>query len=229
MPNRNSHRMKRSYRSSSVGIRSFAMVIRPHGFSAVPLAIGEDTLASDVDDLREAFVPVGGRPAEFDLKSAYQLYRALLAPLADRLTGVDHLIVVPGPVLANLPLATLVTDSPIGGDYLHAAWLVRRFALSEVPSLLAFVTLKQESAVSRIATRPFLGLGDSAFPGRKWRRRRDGPRGADWNLPRCRARGAGTLAGLAAIAGHRTRSARCRRAYRRQCGGRSFGAGRERS
>lgn len=145
------------------GDTGYAFVIRPHSFHAIPLTIGGDALASMVADLRQAFVPAAGRLPEFDLKEANALYNALIAPLP--LDGVEHLIVVPGVVLSNLPLATLVTQEARSGDYQHAAWLVDRFALSEVPSLRAFVTLKEENAQSRRAPRPFLGLGAPPFQG----------------------------------------------------------------
>lgn len=142
---------------------SYALVVRPHGFEAVPLAIGAGTLVADVSDLRRAFVPALGRLPEFDLKNSYALYQSLIAPL--HLDGVSHLIVVPGPVLSSLPLALLVTEDTAARDYQHAAWLIRKYALSEVPSPRAFVALGSESAHHAPASRPFLGLGAPLFVG----------------------------------------------------------------
>jgi CHAT domain-containing protein len=144
---------------------SYAMLVRPQGFSAVPVAIGEDTLAGDIVQLRKAFAPAGGQLPEFDLNVANQLYQALIAPMGNRLDGVNHLIVIPGTVLSNLPLGTLVMAPASAGDYRHAQWLVQRFALSEAPSVRAFVTLKQEAAASTRASRPFLGVGAPPFQG----------------------------------------------------------------
>jgi CHAT domain-containing protein len=149
---------------------SYALVVRPHGFEAVPLAIGADAVAADVSDLRRAFVPALGRLPEFDLKNSYALYQSLIAPL--HLDGVTHMIVVPGPVLSSLPLALLVSEPPAAHDYQHAAWLVRTYALSEVPSPRAFVALAGESAHHAPAPRPFLGLGAPSFTGA------NGPAGA---------------------------------------------------
>ena len=149
---------------------SYALVVRPHAFEAVPLAIGADTLAADVSDLRRAFVPALDRLPEFDLKNSYALYQSLIAPL--HLDGVAHLIVVPGPVLSSLPLSLLVSEQPAARDYQHAAWLIRKYALSEVPSARAFVALAGESAHHAPAPRPFLGLGAPTFTGA------NGPAGA---------------------------------------------------
>jgi CHAT domain-containing protein len=146
---------------------SYALVVRQHSLNAVELAIGADELVADVSDLRRAFVPALGLAhlPEFSLKTSYSLYQSLMAPLQGHLDGVDHLIVVPGAELSNLPLAMLVTEPPTERDYQHAAWLVRRYALSEVPSAGAFLELANESEHHSPAPRPFLGLGAPAFSG----------------------------------------------------------------
>jgi CHAT domain-containing protein len=148
------------------GLKSgYALLVRAHNMQAVPLKIGESELASDVSDLRRAFVPVAGRVADFSLANSYALYRALLEPLAGHLGGVDHLIVVPGAALSSLPLSLLVTAPPSAQDYRSAAWLIRRYALSSVPSPRAFLTLAAEAAHRAPAPRAFLGLGAPDFPG----------------------------------------------------------------
>lgn len=149
---------------------SYALVVRAHAFEAVPLAIGADALGADVSDLRRAFVPALGRLPEFDLKNSYALYQSLIAPL--HLDGVAHLVVVPGPVLSSLPLSLLVTEPAAAHDYQHAAWLIRKYALSEAPSARAFVSLASESAHHAPTPRPFLGLGAPSFTGA------NGPAGA---------------------------------------------------
>lgn len=145
---------------------SYALVVRQNGFASVPLAIGRDALTADVADLRAAFVPALGRVPEFSLKNSYALYKALVAPAESKLAGVDHLIIVPGGPLSSLPLSLLVSQDPGDShDYSNAAWLVRRFAISEVPSPRSLVTLKQEAASRKPAPRPFLGLGAPLFQG----------------------------------------------------------------
>lgn len=145
---------------------SYALVVRHNGFTSVPLAIGRDTLAADVSDLRSAFVPALGRVPDFSLKNSYALYQVLFAPVEGQLSGVDHVIVVPGGPLSSLPLSLLVSENPgEGRDYVNAAWLLKRFAISEVPSPRSLVTLKEEAAHHTPAPRPFLGLGAPLFQG----------------------------------------------------------------
>jgi CHAT domain-containing protein len=145
---------------------SYALIVRHDGFAAVPLAIGQDALATDVADLRSAFVPVAGRLPQFSLKNSYALYQTLIAPVESHLNGVDHLIVVPGAALSSVPLSLLVSQNPGDShDYSSAAWLVKRFAISTMPSARALVTLHEESAHRIPAARPFLGVGAPAFQG----------------------------------------------------------------
>jgi CHAT domain-containing protein len=145
---------------------SYALVVRQGSFAAIPLAIGQDALAADVADLRSAFVPVAGRLPQFSLKNSYALYQILIAPVESHLNGVDHLIVVPGAALSSLPVSLLVSQDPGDShDYSSAAWLVKRFAVSTMPSARALVTLHEEAAHHAPASRSFLGIGAPAFQG----------------------------------------------------------------
>jgi len=153
----------------------YALLVTQQGFTAQPLDITSTQAAVDIAYLRNAFEPKLGKLPDFSIASSYALYKALLAPLEAKLAGVDHLIVAPGAGLDNLPFALLVTEAPARGSehaYGKAAWLVRRMAVSQVPSPRAFVALRAEAAHRAAAAKPFLGLGDPSFSGAK------GPAGA---------------------------------------------------
>ena len=68
--------------------------------------------AADIAQLRRAFVPQLGSLPDYSLRNAYALYAQLLAPFAEDLKGVDHLVVAPGPGLSSLPFSLLVTSAP---------------------------------------------------------------------------------------------------------------------
>jgi len=145
---------------------SYALVVRHDGFAAVPLAIGTDALALDVSDLRSAFVPTLGHLPDFSLKNSYALYHDLFSPIEGNLGGIHHLLVIPGAALSSLPLALLVSEPPTADrDYTHAAWLVRRYAISEIPSPRALLSLQSEAMHHAPAPRAFLALGDPEFRG----------------------------------------------------------------
>jgi CHAT domain-containing protein len=159
-----------------IGARSsYALLVTHDSFTAAPLEVKEADLSADVSDLRRAFAPKLGRLPDFSLSTSHTLYKELLAPLEPKLAGIDHLIVAPNSTLANLPFALLVTEAPTRGgehNYGRAAWLIRRMAVSDVPSPRAFVALRTEAQHRVAAARPFLGLGNPAFAGAK------GPAGA---------------------------------------------------
>ncbi len=156
-----------AFLSFVIGVRGgYGLLVTARGLTVKQLDVTTERLAADIADLRRAFVPqLGGLPA-FSLPIANQLYNQLLGPFAAELMGVDHLILTPGPDLENLPFSLLVTAPPQeGAGYGNAAWLIRRMALSNVPSPRAFLSLRLAQRNRVAAPMPFLGLGDPLFTG----------------------------------------------------------------
>jgi hypothetical protein len=98
-------------------------------------------LASYRQQLSEGFA--AGRdsgPDRYDRKTAYELYHALIEPVAGALVGKRHLFIAAAGDLASLPFDWLVTAPPTGtddgaADLRSTAWLADRFAITQVPSL----------------------------------------------------------------------------------------------
>ncbi len=154
--------------------RSFVWAVPAQGpvaFTAVPL--GEAAVAGMVAALRRSVDPdvesIDGIPP-FDVATAYKLYAALLAPVERGWSGAASLIVVPHKALAELPPAVLVTapsaqpgaGQPAFAGYKAVPWLIRRAAVSEVPSVASLALLRAlpPAAAGR---RPFVGFGDPWF------------------------------------------------------------------
>jgi CHAT domain-containing protein len=160
---------KEAFLSIVVGQNSsVALLVTQAGMTVRPLEVTQTSLADNVDELRRAFVPQFGALPEFDLRASFALYRKLLGPLDSELAGVDHLVLAPNGALASLPFGLLVTEAPQAGaqrSYGTAAWLLRRMALSQVPSARAFLTLRAEAERSAPAPKPFLAVGDPSFTG----------------------------------------------------------------
>lgn len=149
-----------------VGVnKSYGLLVTRNGMDVQELKATQQQLADDIADLRKAFVPTLGKLPPFSLKTAYGLYQNLLQPFEGKLVGIDHLIVVPNGTIANLPLSLLVTQAPNEGDYANAAWLIRRVAVSNVPSPRAFLSLRTERENHRPAPRGFLGVSNPAYSG----------------------------------------------------------------
>ncbi len=105
--------------------------------------------------------PDGQLPA-FDVGAANQLYQQLFAPVAQEIEQVKHIVWVPSGPLLSLPLGVLVTEPPSPGgkpDYRQVSWLVKRYAVSLVPSVRSFVDLRAVAKASH-ASHAFVGFGD---------------------------------------------------------------------
>jgi CHAT domain-containing protein len=147
---------------------SYAMLLRRDGFAVHRIEVTDKTLIEQVTQLREALAPRLGSLPDYDLDLAYELYADLLGPFEAQLSGVTHLVVATPGTLASLPFSLLVTQQPAPAArhaYGSAAWLIRRMAVSQVPSPRAFVDLRDARGHAKPAPRPFLGVGNPTFAG----------------------------------------------------------------
>ena len=143
----------------------YVMLVRHDGIVVRPVELTDEQLTEAVTRLRRTVTPRLGTLPEFDLAASYALYKKLIGPVEAQLNGINHLIVAPTGPLASLPFALFVTDQPAPRGYQSAQWLVRRTALSEVPSARAFIDLRKARAHAKPAPRPFLGVGNPTFVG----------------------------------------------------------------
>ena len=107
-----------------------------------------------------------GRPLPFDAARAHALYRSLLGPATDLLSGRRLLVVASGP-LSKLPLQVLVTAPPDPArptDYAGVAWLARSHATTVLPAVSSLRALRQNARPSS-ATEAFLGFGNPVLKG----------------------------------------------------------------
>lgn len=158
---------------SVVDKRSYVIAITREGVDWKEIPLGADALAQKVTAFRKG-LDVGkardasGKSGLFDLALANELYFALLGPV-EALTKDKHsLLVVPSATLTALPFHLLVTETPqtaipdtLAG-YRSAAWLLRRHAISVLPSV---ISLKSLRAVARKdqGVKPLTGFGDPVF------------------------------------------------------------------
>lgn len=80
----------------------------------------------------------------FDVTNAHELYKTLFAGAEDLIRNADgtgkHLLVVPSGSLAQLPFQVLVTEPPT--DRARTSWLMRRHAVSVLPSVASLKALR---------------------------------------------------------------------------------------
>lgn len=140
-------------------------------FAVAPLGAAE--MGRMVARLRRALdggeVPLSRLPA-FDLDTAHALYAALLQPAEAALAGASSLLVVANGPLAQLPLALLPTApfalardaAPLFTAYRGVPWLVKRYAVTQLPSVNALATLRSLPP-ARADRAAFIGFGDPQF------------------------------------------------------------------
>jgi CHAT domain-containing protein/tetratricopeptide (TPR) repeat protein len=111
-----------------------------------------------------------GKPALFDLALANELYASLLGPVESLIGDKPHLLVVPTASLTALPFHLLVTEKsakpPQKPDdltiYRDAQWLIKRQAVSVLPSVASLKALRG-FARKDAAAKPMIGFGDPSF------------------------------------------------------------------
>ena len=114
-----------------------------------------------------------GKSGLFDLALANELYATLLAPVETLVKEKPSLLVVASGALTALPFHLLVTEKPAAAipetfaAYREAAWLLKRQAVSVLPSAASLKTLRV-LARKEDSTKPMTGFGDPLFnPGAK--------------------------------------------------------------
>jgi CHAT domain-containing protein len=114
-----------------------------------------------------------GRRELFDLGLAHELYGTLLGPVEPLIKDKRHLIVVPSGALTALPFHLLVTEKPAVAvpqvnaprdlsAYRDAAWLLKRHAVSVLPSVASLKALRVFARKEQGA-KPLVGFGDPVF------------------------------------------------------------------
>jgi CHAT domain-containing protein len=121
----------------------------------------------DVDEYETSVA--NGKPILFDLSLSHDLYATLLQPVEGAIKDKKRLIVVPTGPLTALPFHLLVTQAPAGAAnpssmqvYRDAAWLLKRHAISVLPSVASLKALRV-LARKQEASKPLVGFGDPIF------------------------------------------------------------------
>ena len=137
------------------------------------IPLGSDAITSKVAAFRRG-LDVGqasdasGKSHLFDLALANELYCALLGPVEALTKDKRSVLVAPSGALTALPFHLLVTEKPPAAipdtieGYREAAWLLRRQAVSVLPSVSSLKALRGFARRDQ-AEKPMTGFGDPLF------------------------------------------------------------------
>ncbi|MHC2276582.1 CHAT domain-containing protein/Tfp pilus assembly protein PilF [Bradyrhizobium diazoefficiens] len=158
---------------SVVDKQGYVIAITREGVDWKEIPLGADALAQKVSAFRKG-LDVGkardasGKSGLFDLALANELYVALLGPVEALTKDKRSLLVVPSAALTALPFHLLVTEKPQAAipdkleGYRNAAWLLRRQAVSVLPSVISLKSLRAFARKDQ-GVKPMTGFGDPVF------------------------------------------------------------------
>jgi CHAT domain-containing protein len=160
---------------------SYVFAVTQERFDWHTIALGADDLSDkvaafrrglDVDMVASAdeLRAVGKQRELFDIGRANELHAALLGPVDAVVKDKRSLLVVASGALTALPFHLLVTAKPeavVGGvadlaRYRDAAWLIKRQAVTVLPSVASLKALRA-FAGKDVAAKPMVGFGDPIF------------------------------------------------------------------
>ena len=154
---------------------SYVFALTRDGFDWRTIGIGAENLSEKVAAFRggldlEKLQKSGSKPALFDLNLAHELYVALMGPVEGLVKDKRHLLVVPSGPLTSLPFHLLVTEKPAKpvtqvkdiALYRDVAWLIKRQAVSVLPSVASLRSLRLFARKAE-GTKAMIGFGDPIF------------------------------------------------------------------
>lgn len=149
----------------------------------------------------------GGAGYPFARRTAFDLYRQIVAPVASVLQGKRHVFVAAAGSLTSLPFGILVTDEPQGADGDPSAlrstrWFADAHALVQIPTIQSLQFLRRfgrNRSPGTADTGGFVGFGDPLLQGAATARGRNRGRGGTGlaaALLQQRTRSGGTVANI---------------------------------
>jgi CHAT domain-containing protein len=129
------------------------------GISVAPVSGGSENMAKLVHQVRGGIELTASGLPKFDIDGAQAIYSATLGGVAKSLDGLTALVIAPDGPLLSLPFGVLLTGPADAGSLASAPWLVRKFAVADVPAAANFVSLRKIAGTSR-AARPWFGFGN---------------------------------------------------------------------
>ena len=140
--------------------KSYLWVITKDGAEWKELSVSAEDASKSVGILRTALNPDAPKP--FDRNLAYELYRQVLGPIEEIISQKTRLSFVLDGALTSLPPQVLITTDPAGKDLNSVDWLIRKYAVTVLPSIASLKILRGEKSTVA-ALKPMIGFGDPVF------------------------------------------------------------------
>jgi CHAT domain-containing protein len=112
--------------------KSYVWVITKDRAEWKELSFSAEDVSKVIGILRTGLNPDAPKP--FDRKLAYQLYQQVLGPIEEIISQKARLSFVLDGALTSLPPQVLITTDPNGKDLASLDWLIRKCAVTILPS-----------------------------------------------------------------------------------------------
>jgi CHAT domain-containing protein len=139
--------------------KSYVWIITKDRAEWKELLVTAEDISKEVGTLRTGLNPDAPKP--FDLKIAYQLYQQVIGPIEGIISQKTRLSFVLDGALTSPPQVLITTD-PNGKDFASLDWLVRKYAITVLPSIASLKVLRDEKSTVA-AIKPMIGFGDPVF------------------------------------------------------------------
>ena len=124
------------------------------------LSISATDISNDVANLRLALTPDSLK--SFDRDIAFRLYQQLLGPISKVISEKKRLSFVLSGALTSLPPQVLIANDPEGKDIESVDWLIRKYAITVLPSVVSLRILRAGGSIAE-ASKPMIGFGNPVF------------------------------------------------------------------
>jgi CHAT domain-containing protein len=141
-------------------LKSYVWVITKDGAEWKALSVSAQDVSKEIESLRAGLDPNAQKP--FDRGLAYQLYRQLLEPVEGIITQKERLSFVLDGALTSLPPHVFITSDPSNKDLGSLDWLIRKYAVTVLPSVASLKVLRGKQFVDE-APKPMVGYGNPVF------------------------------------------------------------------
>jgi CHAT domain-containing protein len=140
--------------------KSYVWVITKDRAEWKELTVSVEDVSKLVQTLRAELNPDSPKP--FDRNLAYQLYRQVLGPIEEIISKKTRLSFVFDGALTSLPPQVLITSEPGDKDLVSLDWLIRKYAVTVLPSIASLKILRG-GKTTVAAIKPMIGFGDPVF------------------------------------------------------------------
>ena len=126
-------------------LKSYVWVITKDRAEWKLLSVSAEDVSKEIETLRTGLNPNAPKP--FDRNVAYQLYRQLLEPIEGIIAQKKRLSFVFDGALTSLPPQVLITSDPSNKDLVSLDWLIRKYAITVLPSIASLKILRGSNSL----------------------------------------------------------------------------------